>query len=89
MSFYVTIRDGGRVGWLAGPFNRHGDALRFVEPARRLAHELNREQATWAGFGTARRKADRNRVGILNDRLGLTPADLHGWDDTIKEPIPA
>lgn len=58
MSYYVTARDGGRVAYLAGPYRRHGDAVRMVEPCRDALAELMPTRAPWVAIGTARRRAD-------------------------------
>lgn len=51
--FYVTIRDGNRVGFLLGPYACHMTALSNVERGRRLAAALRPDQAAFASFGTA------------------------------------
>jgi hypothetical protein len=51
--FYVTIREGRRVGWLLGPYASHMTALANVERGRRLAMEARPDQAGFAAFGTA------------------------------------
>jgi hypothetical protein len=75
-AYYVSVRDGERYGLLAGPFVWHRDALAWVARVRRLAHEVDRA-AVWYGFGTARAHTPRG-PGLLNDRLGITAADLAG-----------
>lgn len=74
MSYYVTVRDGERVGWLAGPFKRHGDALRMVAPAKKLAQELN-SRGIWYAYGTTHVKTapltTKIGPGILNEHLAL------------------
>lgn len=70
VSYFVTVKDGQRVGYLAGPFKRHGDALRMVEPAKRLAKKADSWSAFYA-FGTARVKVPSARVGLFNVALGL------------------
>lgn len=70
MSYYVTVRSGPRVGWLAGPYRTHGAALAAVEGVKSAAHEVNDREATWAAFGTARRKTDHAKTGLLNARIG-------------------
>lgn len=71
-NYYVSIRDGGRYGLLAGPFrNDHAGALAMVDRARAVAHEVNYREAVWASFGTCRMPGDFDRPGCLNDRLGL------------------
>jgi hypothetical protein len=72
--YYVTIRDGDRTGYLAGPFeNDHATALATVEPARQWAHQLRPDQAAFSGFGTARLPLDTAAppTGILNAHLGI------------------
>jgi hypothetical protein len=75
MSFYVTVKDGARTGYLVGPFVRHGDALRTVTAARHEAEKVD-TRAMFGGYayGTSRRKVDHKVVGVLNERLGL-PTD--------------
>jgi hypothetical protein len=51
--FYVTIRDGDRVGFLLGPYACHMTALANVERGRQLAIALRPDQAAFATFGTA------------------------------------
>jgi hypothetical protein len=51
--FYVTIRDGRRVGFLLGPYASHMTALANVERGRKLAEDLRPDQAAFAAFGTA------------------------------------
>jgi hypothetical protein len=75
--FYVTmIRDPGprqRVARLAGPFDDHDAALAHVEPARRLARELD-PWSDFDAFGTAGVTAAEHRPGVLNERLGIGAA---------------
>jgi hypothetical protein len=51
--FYVTIRDGARVGWLLGPYASHMTALSNVDRGRRMAMASRPDQAAFAAFGTA------------------------------------
>jgi len=51
--FYVTIRDGDRVGFLLGPYASHMTALGNLERGRRLAMARRPDQAAFASFGTA------------------------------------
>jgi hypothetical protein len=51
--FYVTIRDGARVGFLLGPYASHMTALANVDRGRRLAEQARPDQADFAPFGTA------------------------------------
>lgn len=70
MSYYVTVQHGDRSAFLAGPFRRHGDALHMVDAAAREAERVDRE-AHWFTFGTAHDRISHQRVGRLNERLGL------------------
>lgn len=73
-AYYVTMIDGARVAFLAGPFiNDHAGALAMVDEARRVAHEVD-PRAHWYAFGTSRKSLWGNpeqRAGVLNGRLGL------------------
>jgi hypothetical protein len=72
--YYVTmVRDPGpnqRVGYLAGPFDRHDDALKHVEPARLHAEKVD-PRAAFDAFGTAGVVVDKHGPGVLNRHLGL------------------
>ncbi len=78
MSYYVTVQDGGRTGFLAGPFRRHGDALRTRHLASCEASRVD-GRAAWYAFGTSRVKAGPLPVGRLNQALGL-PTDGRPFD---------
>ena len=52
-AYYVTVRDGGPVGFLLGPYDSHDAALANVDRGNRLAHEAD-ARAHWYAFGTAR-----------------------------------
>lgn len=74
MAYYVTLKRDQRVAWLAGPFNRHGDALRIERAAVNEARRVD----PWTHFdphGTTRVKTPtlvaRIGPGKLNARLGL------------------
>lgn len=76
MAYYVSICKGGYGGpyvLAAGPFNRHGDALRCVGAVNRLVKDLypNDRDVAWAGFGTCNVKRGPLTVGKFNARLGL------------------
>lgn len=49
--FYVTCRDGKRVGWLLGPYDTHQEALDNVPRGRRLADKAD-PGAPWYYYGT-------------------------------------
>jgi len=67
--YYVTVIRGRRVGWLAGPFSRHEDALALVEWCRRIACNLD-PWCDFDAFGTASRKGGTYPLGTLQ-RAGL------------------
>ncbi len=68
--FYVTMIRDKRTARLAGPFDRHEDALANVEPARKLANEVD-PWSEFDAFGTASFTAAEHRAGTLNERLGI------------------
>ena len=74
VAFYVSIYDRhgnmgkGRIGLLAGPFTTHAEALRWIEPARKKAEEVN-DRALWYAFGTLAMKAGYCKPGALNTLL--------------------
>ena len=70
MAYYVTVQDHGRTGFLAGPFNRHGDALATVGAANRAAQDVD-PKACWYAFGTAHVKYGPLPKGRLNEMLGF------------------
>jgi len=49
--FFVSVIDGERVAYLAGPFETHDDAIFAVPAARRKAGRLD-SRAVWYAFGT-------------------------------------
>ena len=51
--FYVTIQDGGRSAFVAGPYNTHGEAEADVDLVRKLGEERD-PRAIWYAWGTAR-----------------------------------
>jgi hypothetical protein len=69
MPYYISIKDGPRHGFLAGPFRTHTEALALVDDARRVAQRVNRVQATFAGFGTC--SGEFFTPGVINDLLGV------------------
>lgn len=68
--FFVTIIRDKRVGWLAGPFDTHGEAESMVGRARAEAEKID-PFSHFDLFGTAHRIARSHRPGVLNARLGL------------------
>jgi hypothetical protein len=87
MGFYVTIQNnsGSKTIFAAGPFNRHGDALRCVGHVRRHVHEVYRNDRNlqWAGFGTSRVKSGPMPNGRFNEALGLPAGRI------AESPLPA
>jgi hypothetical protein len=69
IGYYVTVREGKRVGFLAGPFAELGTAESVVEPVRQEAIRHD-ERAHFHEFGTTRVKAAKLPRGTLNARLG-------------------
>jgi hypothetical protein len=51
-SYYVTVRDDGRTGFLLGPYATHKAALTQVDRGRKLADEATPWAAFYA-FGTS------------------------------------
>lgn len=68
--YYVTMIRGERVARLAGPFERHEDALALVERARNAAYEVD-PRSHFDLFGTAGVESDTHRPGVLNEKLGV------------------
>jgi hypothetical protein len=56
-SYYVTVQDDGRTGFLLGPFKTHEEALAQVNRARDLADRADPFAAFYA-FGTSSLPAD-------------------------------
>lgn len=77
--YYVgVIRGKTRVGLLAGPFASRDEAIAMIEPARRLACEID-PWCDFDAFGTLSLQTDA--PGVLNDLLGLEshrPNDKNG-----------
>ena len=70
--YYTDVRDGGKVGFLSGPYRTEEEARADLEAVKRLANEAN----TWSWFyefGTCSLPTGY-RTGLFNDRL-----NPHGW----------
>ena len=52
--FYVTVRDGGKTGFLLGPFADIREALANVSRGSQLAQEYGPVQATFYAYGVSR-----------------------------------
>jgi hypothetical protein len=68
--FYVTVIDGPRHAFLAGPFATHEEALGMVDAARKQANEVD-PRAWFYAYGTAKAPAGYKTPGVLNAALGL------------------
>lgn len=73
MAYFVTIRRGSRWAPLAGPFNRHGDALSAEPACRHIVADRGGRHA-FDPIGTARIPRAPIPVGLFNEQLGL-PTD--------------
>ena len=74
LDYYVDIRRGDRVAFLAGPYTTLTEAMRNVDHARTLACEIDLF-AHFDLFGTCSiPRSPSNPKGKLNSKLGLTPA---------------
>ena len=70
-NYYVTIHDGSRFGFLAGPFkDDHQAAIDLVARCQELAIRLD-PWAHFSAFATARIDYDYDKPGKLNAHLGL------------------
>lgn len=69
--YYVTLINGRRVAWLAGPFKTRGEAAAVRDRAWKLAEQID----PWAHFyvcGTGSRPhVPWNKKGVLNAQLGV------------------
>lgn len=70
--FYVTVVDGPRVGYLAGPFATHDEALTRVDDARKLAAKRD-PWSCFYGFGTAKR-ANGHLASLFGDVVDFDSA---------------
>ena len=66
--FYVSVIDGSRYGFLAGPYDTHEEALAMVEPAKKMAQKLD-DWAWFYAFGTVKAPLGYSKPGVLNDLL--------------------
>jgi hypothetical protein len=78
--FYVTVKDHGKTGWLAGPYGTHEAALADVADVKRVAEAVN-DRAVFYAFGTARIKTGERPDGLLNK---LLPEHRAAWDRETK-----
>ena len=66
--FYVSVVDGGRYGFLSGPYATHAEAMADVNEVQVLAEKHDPGAAFYA-FGTARAPEGYTTPGILNEAL--------------------
>jgi hypothetical protein len=70
-SYYVSVVAGPRYRLLAGPYDRHADAIAAVDRAAALAKEID-PGAIWYAYGTCRIPPGHpTPAGILNGRMGI------------------
>ena len=70
-NYYVTVRDGERYDFLAGPFtDGHQAAIDLVDRCREITEGLD-PWAHFYAFGTARIDHGYSEPGKLNRHLGL------------------
>ena len=66
--YYVSVLNGSKRGLLAGPYKTHQEALDMVEPAKKLAQEVDSWDWFYA-FGTCKTPDGYAGQGVLNDLL--------------------
>lgn len=66
--YYVSVVDGSRYGFLAGPYDTHEEALIMVGPAREMAQTVD-DWAVFYAFGTAKAPPGYSKPGVLNGLL--------------------
>ena len=83
--YYVTVREAKRVGFLAGPYGTHVEALSMVDEAARRAKEAD-AWADFYAFGTSRVKAPLTlrRGGVT---FGRMKEDTHAKPKTAPKKI--
>jgi hypothetical protein len=67
--YYVSVVDGKRYNFLAGPFQTHQEALDRVDGARKIGQEMD-PKAWFYGFGTCK-APNGYREGLLNVQMGI------------------
>ena len=71
--YYVSVLNGSQKGLLAGPYDAHQEALDMVEPARKIAQEVD-PWAWFHAFGTCKMPEGYDKPGVLNHLLGEVKA---------------
>lgn len=62
--YYVSVMDGGRKGFLLGPYSSHEEALANVERGCKLANEAD-DRAWFYAYGTCSAPADRTIATVF------------------------
>jgi len=65
--FYISVIDGPQANVVAGPYRTHGQALKMVEPARRVGRDKD-PKCHFYGWGTVKRE-NGHKEGMLNKYL--------------------
>lgn len=81
-NYYVSVKDGARVSFLAGPYPRHQQALDLVEAVRAKANDIN-SWAAFYSFGTLRTKDDYSTPGLFNQKFPDEFPAAHLNDDKV------
>lgn len=69
-NYYVTVKDGERLGLLVGPLPKHQQALDLLPAARAKAQEADAYSAFYS-FGTVRMAEGFTKPGVLNKFFNL------------------
>ena len=86
MSYYVSVRQPatGKTVFAAGPFRKHGDAVRLVPQVRRAIGELFGYEAFDAETGTCRDKVGHKRLPHIKIAQWLTERGFEPKDSTLS-----
>jgi len=68
--YYVSVRDGQKFAYLAGPFRKHQEALDMVDAATKAAQNYGDPKAWFYAYGTCK-APNGHREGLLNKALNL------------------
>lgn len=75
--YYASARGRGKDNLLAGPFERHDDAMAWADLAKRAAHKRDPAKAPWLAYGTCNAQDPPHEAGQLNGDLGLPTSPDH------------